>query len=270
MNLPVEVRIRQLELNMERWRWLPRQMGDLHILVDIAGFQLRLIEKNRVVMASPVIVGQPNWQTEVFNSKIKSFVLNPCWVIPESITIGEMVPLIRENLRFLAENKIEVEKGPEHTHNNNIDPMTVDWKQVGSGKPDFILVQKKGGTNPMGVIKFIVSDDRSIYIHDTPQKELFKNEMRLFSHGCVRMKDPLKLAAYLAGSNDLASAEWEITEKIMSDEEATVPLKNPVPVYFAYLTAAVDEEGTLYFRPDVYGHDIPLYRAMLANNLFTD
>lgn len=269
LNVPVEVRIRQLEMNLERWRWLPRELGYRHVLVDIPAMELRLFVGGQAVMKSPVIVGQPSSKTPVFTASITSFVTNPFWVVPDSITFQELAPRIKEDPSFLTKNEIRVEDGKERS-NIVRDPLSINWDKIDRENPGFVLVQRSGGSNPMGNLKFVIPGNRAIYIHDTPDKDLFNEKTRLFSHGCVRLKEPVKLAAYLQGNSDPLSAETELTASLATGQEMTHPLDPPVPVHFVYFTAAVDDDGVVSFRPDIYGYDRALYKLMLDRLAFTE
>lgn len=203
LNMPVEGRIRQIELNLERWRWLPRDFGMRHIFVDIAGFEMEVVEDLKRVMKSPIIVGQPDpdSRTPAFSANMTYLVLNPSWCMPTSIMRREMLPKIRKNPDFLKEANIKVTRSCG-LGQKEIDPETIDWSNVDEKRLNFRLVQLYGPANPLGRVKFIFPNKYAVYIHDTPQRELFDVPIRSFSHGCIRTQKPFELAEYLLRPNE--------------------------------------------------------------------
>ena len=237
LNVPLAKRIRQIELNLERWRWLPAGLGARHALINIPQFQLSVVEAERIVMTMRVVVGKDfTHRTPVFSSEIKEVVFSPDWDVPESIAAKEMWPKQRRDPMFFAREHIEI---------------------LASGR----LRQKPGPWNALGLLKFNLPNPYAVYLHDTPARELFGRSVRTFSHGCIRIEKPVNLAAYLLRE----SARWTV-ERIVTESqkgvEHTVAVPNPLPVHVLYWTAFVDEAGELHFAPDVYDRDNVLDRAM--------
>lgn len=257
LNVPVEERVRQLELGMERWRWLPRDLGHRHVRVNIAGFEAEVVEGDSTVFATRVMVGQRYRRTPVFSDRISYLVLNPTWTIPPNILEVDKLPLIREDPDYLSRNRIRV-LAPD---GREVDPGTVDWRAV-TGKTSYRLRMDPGPENPLGQVKFMFPNPYFVYLHDTPGRDLFDKGDRAFSSGCIRVERPLDLAALL-----LRDAGWDrarIERAIRQPGEQTVPLPKPVPVHILYWTAWVEPDGAVQFRSDVYDRDAALDAALRA------
>ncbi|HEX3036352.1 MAG TPA: L,D-transpeptidase family protein [Thermodesulfobacteriota bacterium] len=260
LNVPVEERIHQLELNMERRRWLPHDLGHRYILVNIADFELYVIEDNQTLMTMRVIVGKPFWNTPVVSAKMSYLILNPYWDIPRSIFIEEILPKIRKDPEYLSKNNMEVLQswGKEV---KKINPKTINWANVAKGKFNYRLRQRPGPLNPLGQIKFIFPNQFHVYLHDTTSQNLFRSARRDFSHGCIRIEKPIDLAEYVLGGNP----EWtraKISAIIDQRVTQTVVLPESIPVYLLYFTAWVDKDGAVQFRDDIYGRDKALDEAL--------
>lgn len=249
MNIPVEKRIRQVIINMERWRWIPQSFGSDYLLVNIPAYYLRVYTAGKEAMGMNVIVGKEMHSTPIFNDLMEHVVISPYWNIPPGILKNEIVPIVQRNPGYLASSNMEV-----ITNDGNVvDPSSVDWSQAGSGNFPYIVRRKPGPKNDLGRVKFIFPNSRNIYLHDTPATELFSASKRDFSHGCVRVEKPIELAEYL-----LRDTGWN-REKILSQvekrEERYVPLKKKLPVYLVYFTASADDNGRVRFYNDIYDHD---------------
>ncbi len=260
LNIPVEERVRQIELNMERWRWVPHDMGNRYILVNIPDFSMNIVENSEIAVDMRIIVGKDYTATPVFSGTLKYLKLNPYWNIPQKIVVEEILPKIRTDPEYLAKQNIKVfqswrKDAPE------IDPETIDWNGVTEKGFSFKLRQEPGPLNPLGRMKFIFPNKFAVYLHDTPARGLFNNAARGFSHGCIRVEKPLDLAAYLLREDTRRTRET-ITEKIENGVQEAIPLREPIPVHILYWTAWVDNEGTVQFRNDIYARDIPLDMAL--------
>jgi murein L,D-transpeptidase YcbB/YkuD len=257
MNVPVDQRIRQLELNLERWRWLPRELGERHILVNIPEMRLEVRERNRVPLTMRVVVGKQDTQTPIFNDMMTHLVFSPYWNVPDSIAQGETLPSLMNDPDFLERNNMEI----VDASGNTVDPSTADL----SDPTKYRFRQRPGKDNSLGLVKFMFPNQFSVYLHDTPADSLFARASRSFSHGCVRVEDPVKLAEYVLGDQP----EWtreKIAEAMHAGEERTVKLRKAIPVYLGYWTANVSPDGLVQFRNDVYGID-GRQTAMLAARL---
>lgn len=260
LQVPLERRIEQLRLNLERWRWLPHRQSSRYLLVRIADYQLDIIEDGAVVDNMRVIVGKPFWRTPIFSSWITQLVLNPRWHVPASIAEAEILPLARSNPGYLERNRILVHRVVGDSL-QLVSSREVDWQHEGVGSVRF--TQLPGERNPLGRLKFHFDNPYGVFLHDTPSVELFAAERREFSHGCIRVERSLELAAYaLAGESKVGELEgWA-----ESDRTRLLKLATPLPIYVMTWTAWVDEEGVLQFRDDQYGADARL-RSRLASRL---
>lgn len=257
MNLPVDARIRQIELNLERWRWLPRDLGDRYVIVNIPEMRLNVWEHDSVPLSMRVVVGTKETQTPIFTEEMTYLVFSPYWNVPDSIAQGETLPAMIQDPEFLARNNMEIIDASGQT----VDPASADF----SDPAKYRFRQRPGGQNSLGLVKFMFPNQFNVYLHDTPAASLFTRANRSFSHGCVRVEDPVALAQYVLRDQP----EWT-TEKISaamrSGEEHQVKLKSPIPVYLGYWTVSVDSGGVVQFRDDVYGIDRQL-AAKVQNRL---
>lgn len=233
LNAPVESRIQQMLINLERIRWSPLMPEGKLILVNIPEYKLHVFEAKKEVLNMGIVVGKAANKTVIFSNTLKNIVFSPYWNIPPSIVRAEVLPAMRKNRNYLAQKNME--------HYGFSD-----------GLP--LIRQKPGNTNSLGRVKFLFPNSYNIYLHDTPAKSLFSEDKRAFSHGCIRLAKPKTLAEYLLADRP----EWT-TEKIdkamNSKKEVWVTMKTPVPVIIAYFTSWVDKNGLINFREDIYGHD---------------
>ena len=260
LNTPIQHRVRQIELNMERWRWIPRDLGNRYLIVNIADALLWVTENRQRIMEMRVIVGRPYRQTPVFSSKMIYMVINPYWNIPTSLVLKDILPKIQKNDNYIAQQGIKVFKdwskgAPE------IDPETVDWKKFKRQNFTYKLRQDPGLRNALGRIKFIFPNKFAVYLHDTPKRSDFKETHRNFSSGCIRTEKPVDLARYLLQDDHQWSRD-KLLEIIETGETQVIELQRPITVHLQYWTAWVDEYGRLNFRDDIYDRDRPLDQAL--------
>jgi len=253
MNVSLDQRVEQLELNLDRIRWLPRDMGERAVLVNVAGFELRVLENNSPVMKMGVVVGRPSWRTAVFSDTIEHLIVNPYWHVPESIEAEEMLPRVREDPAYLSENRISVVPADDN-YGDPVNAGSIDWGSVSSETMPYDFRQEPGPENSLGQIKFMFPNQHNIYLHDTPADELFQENFRAFSHGCIRVERPWDLARYILRTASDRSAD-ELATLRSSRERTRLELSDPMPVYVAYLTSWVDEDGTISFHQDLYDRD---------------
>ena len=262
LNVPVEHRIEQIILNMERWRWMPDDLGRRYIQVNMAGFGLEVIEDGWPVMAMRVVVGRPYRRTPVFSARMTYMVINPTWNVPASIAKRDYLPKLRRNPGRVAEHQIRVFDS-WNGRTREVDPRKIDWSRVSASRFPYMLRQDPGHQNALGRIKFMLPNPFSIYLHDTPSVQLFEREVRTFSSGCIRLQEPFALADYLMKD----STQWSSTriqEEIVSGRTTNVGLPAAIPVHFTYSTAWVDAEGELHFHGDIYGRDALLRKALFG------
>ncbi len=260
LNVPVEDRIRQIELNMERWRWLPQDLGKRHILVNIANFELEVFEEDQRVMVIRVVVGKGYRRTPVFSDKMTYVVMCPYWHIPQNIAVQDKLPLIQKNPNYLVQQRMKVFEG-WGSDAREVDPKTIDWSRVTEKNFTFRLRQDPGPWNALGRVKFMFPNKFNVYLHDTPSQELFSKTTRAFSSGCIRLERPIDLAEYVLRGN-LNWGRERILAAIGKNVEQTVPLPEPIPVHVLYWTAWVGEDRAVHFRSDIYGRDNLLDKAL--------
>ena len=246
-------RIALLTANLERWRWMPRDLGDFHVTVNIPEYRLRVLDAGEVTHTTRVIVGTRANPTPVFSDEIDHIIVNPYWNVPVSIVANEMMTdILIDPEGFFARNRYELlarvegRRGMIRVHPEMVDWWTIDPKSV-------LVRQLPGRGNALGRIKFMFPNRHAVYLHDTPTKNLFEQEMRAFSHGCVRVHNPMLFAdALLANDPDLNAARLE---RMFGSEERRVDLASSIPVHLTYFTAIVRDDGSLETFPDVYGYD---------------
>lgn len=260
LNVPVEQRVEQLELNLERWRWLPEDLGRRHIIVNIAAFELDVVEEDAVMLTMRVVVGRLYNRTPVLSDTMRYLVLNPYWHVPRNITAGELLRKIREDSSYLERNTLRVfpDSGPD---TREVDPSTVDWQAVTPDSLPFRLRQDPGPLNSLGRVKFMFLNKYNVYLHDTPSRPLFEESQRDFSHGCIRIEQPIELAVYLLQRNPRWTRD-ALLEALGDAVDRTVPLPEPIPIHLLYWTAWADVDGTIQFRQDINDRDAALLKAL--------
>lgn len=241
INQPIRQRIRQILINMERIRWVPAQPATDYLLVNIPEFRLHVYENSQLAFSMNVVVGSTAHNTVIFSGRLNQIVFSPYWNVPPSILKNEILPGIRRNPNYLTRHNME--------WNGNA------------------VRQKPGPNNSLGLVKFLFPNSYNIYLHDTPSKSLFGESRRAFSHGCIRLSEPKKLAEFLL-RRDSSWTEEKITAAMNSGVEKYVRLRGDaeVPVFIGYFTAWVDKEGRLNFRDDVYGHDKKMDRRLFSKD----
>jgi len=248
---PGSARARQIIVNMERWRWLPVELGKRHVLVNQASFEMRLYEKGKVSDRRRVVVGKPYHKTPMFSHAISYAEFNPTWTVPLSIAKNEMLPKIKKDPGYLTRNNYKLHTSWK-ADAPAMNPEQVDWSGVRPSNFNYRIVQQPGDNNALGQVKFLFPNKFNVYLHDTQSKNLFKKSERAFSHGCIRVDKPLEFAEKLFGTRALSQRK---IQSILSDPRTQrVNLKKPVPVHLAYFTVWV-EGGTPSFHKDIYGRD---------------
>ncbi|MGI9236845.1 MAG: L,D-transpeptidase family protein [Woeseiaceae bacterium] len=258
LNVPVETRIDQLRINLERARWVMGGIKDDFIVVNVAGFRAYLVSDRKVTWETRVQVGRPYHQTPVFRDEITYVVMNPTWTVPYSIASKEMLPRIQNDPDYFKSRTFDV----RNRAGENVDPEKIDWSQLSRGNLPYTFVQRPGPRNALGRIKFIFPNKYAVYLHDTPSKSLFGRSERAFSHGCIRTQNPFDLAEIL-----LKPKGWDrsrIDAQIESLESKTVHLAEPLPVLLLYWTADVGPNGERHFYKDVYERDEKVFAALQA------
>jgi murein L,D-transpeptidase YcbB/YkuD len=267
MNVPLETRIRQIALNMDRLRWLSYDMGKNYIFVNVADFSLEVVEDEQPVISMRIIAGKDEQRSCVLSAKMTYVELNPFWRVPDSIAAEEILPQIKKDPGYLAQKTIKVFKDWSENA-KEIDPMLVNWSRVKASNLGYKFRQEPGPLNPLGRIKFIFPNECEIYLHDTPTRHLFGRTRRDFSHGCIRVEKPVELATYLLRKKE-SWIQKKILAEIKKGKRQVVMLPEPVKVHIFYGTVWVDREGVLQFRNDIYHadeipYDLPLKRGRVT------
>jgi murein L,D-transpeptidase YcbB/YkuD len=231
LHKPISIYINQMLANLERMRWLPATLESSFLLVNIPEYKLHIVADGKQLWATNVVVGKAAKRTTIFRDNVSEIILNPYWNVPESITRNEIVPHIDRNSAYLRNHNMEI-----------------------VSKHPFTVRQKPGPDNSLGKMKFLFPNNYNIYLHDTPAKDLFDATKRAFSHGCIRVENPLRLAQYLL-KNDTAMTLERINIILTTNEQYAIPVKPTMPVYIVYYTAWIDDTGQLNFRNDIYGLD---------------
>lgn len=262
MNVPVEQRIRQLEVNLERRRWLAREPGGFYVFVNLADQELKVVKDEKTVHTARVVIGKTYHKTPVFTEDMTYLVINPYWNVPSSIANREYLPKLKQDAGYLQRQGIRVldRSGKE------VNPFSVNW--AGMSRIPYRLRQDTGEKNALGRVKFMFPNKYNVYIHDTPAKSLFEKDLRVFSHGCVRVENPLDLAVVIL--EDEGWSRDRIGEQVNSGKRRIVKLKQKIPVYVTYITAFANKDGTIHFRRDVYGRDETLAEQLLTGGRFAE
>lgn len=261
LSVPVEQRIAQILLNLERWRWLPRSLGARYVWVNTADFSLSLHENDRVSGTMRVIVGREERETPAFSEPMTHLVVNPSWSVPNKIAVEDLLPKQLHDPGYVARKRIRV-LSSWSANAVELDPYMVDWSAYRNVKYlPFKFEQASGPDNSLGRVKFLMPNPYSVYLHDTPSRNLFSRTTRAFSSGCIRVEDPVSLAQFALG------ADWagrSVEDMIAAGKTQYVRLPEPLPVYLVYLTGWRDDEGRAQFRDDIYELDRRLALALEA------
>lgn len=241
--------------NMERWRWMPSDLGDFTVFVNIPEFRLSILRNGQEEYTTRVVVGTTKNQTPVFSDSIRHVVVNPYWNVPSSIIRGEIAPAVLRNPGYTDSHNMDL------LYNGTpVSPWQVDWTQVSPSNFPFRVRQRPGAGNALGQIKFLFPNKHDVYLHDTPSKSLFARSYRAFSHGCVRVQNPMEFAdALMANEPNISRASLE---SMFGPSERWVNPQKQIPVHLAYFTLRVDEDGAIRSYGDLYGHNEKLIAAM--------
>ena len=260
LNTPVEARIDQMLLNMERRRWMPDDLGERYIFVNLADFVLKVVDGPKTIYDSRVVVGKPYHRTPVFSKDMTYVVINPFWHVPPSIARNEILPAVQKNPNYLREKNFTVFSSWSGNA-STLDPSKINWNSISKSSLKYKFRQGSGDGNALGRIKFMFPNQFNVYLHDTPAKSLFARAVRSFSHGCIRVEDPPGLAEVVLKTENGWSLD-KIKGAIASNDRQTVNLSRPLPVHITYLTAWVNKDGSVHFRNDIYDRDKRLRTAL--------
>ncbi len=256
LNVPAAERVFEIVANMERWRWLPRAFEKRYVLINAADASLEVVDDGNVVLSSRVIVGRPRDPTPILRAVATGITVNPPWNVPQRIARNEILPKLKRHHNYLLSQNMILRNGPTG------DPygLNIDWRNVGRGAFRYRVQQLPGPKNALGTIKLELPNRFDVYLHDTPAKSVFDRDKRDVSHGCVRVQQILPLASY-ALTGDAASVSL-LTSAVAMGTTGHFSLSEPLPIYFLYWTVFVDSDGSVEFRPDIYGRDRRLIEAL--------
>lgn len=261
-NVPPARRVEQILVTMERWRWMPHELGTSYVLVNIPDYRLTAVEHGRVVLTMNVVLGLPTWQTPVFSSAITEVLFNSPWMAPEDIVEKELINYMKADSNYLPSNMMSLWKKAGDSL-VRIDHRSIHWPEMTPEKIDFHLRQEGGPQNIMGQVKFLTPNSFNVYLHDTPYRDDFAKLVRMYSHGCIRLEKPFDFAEHVLTQ----IPEWtraRIDTVIARRTEHTVRLKNELPVHVVYATVWQEKDGSVQFRPDCYGLDRKLADVLAA------
>jgi murein L,D-transpeptidase YcbB/YkuD len=250
LNVPVEARVDQIRVNLERARWILQDLGEDFAAANIAAFEVHIVRDDTIAWTTRAQVGKTYRKTPLFRADLTYVVFNPTWTVPPTILAQDVLPAIQSDLGYLETKHMDV-----LTHDGRVvDPATVDWASYSGRDFPYIIRQRPGPWNALGQVKFIFPNPNFVFIHDTPSTSLFDRSVRTFSSGCVRIEDPLDFAVQVLGS----SGQWDdqtVADAVASQETQTVHLAHPLPVLLLYWTAEGGRDGLIHFREDVYDRD---------------
>lgn len=256
LNTPLSHRIQQLHVALESWRWMPNNFSDFFVFVNIPAYQLDVYKKGVIDLTKKVMVGKPIFKTVVFNNYIRYLELNPYWNVPFSISTNEILPKLKRNLSYLNRQDMKVFAGGKE-----INPYSVNWSNISKRNFKYSIRQEPSAKNALGTVKFMFPNKYNIYLHDTPSKSLFVKAERAYSHGCIRLDNPVQFAEYLLQDNPKWDAN-KIQSVLDGKKNTRVSLDKKVPVYITYFTAWVDSDGVTHFQKDVYDKDKVVIEAL--------
>ncbi len=246
LNGTTDPKLPTLLANMEQWRWMPAQLGETYVNVNIPEFQMRLIQNGVVRHSERVVIGKLQTSTPIFSNELQTVVFQPKWGVPDSIKINELLPRLQAGRGLKSGLRMAL-------NGRDVDPWSVDWSRTDITR--YHVYQPSGDDNALGIVKFLFPNKHAVYMHDTPSKGLFNATTRTFSHGCIRVRNPVRLAELVLGKDKGWSGDT--VRELATDGPADngVKLDSKIPVHITYFTASVDETGRVETFADVYGHE---------------
>ncbi len=248
--------VRRLIANMEMWRWMPTDLGATHLIVNVPEFQFRLIRNGQVIHTERVITGKPETQTPIFSDMMETVVFKPTWNVPDSIKVKELLPALSRNPSALARQGLRVAY-----NGKEVDPTTINWATTDIRA--LHVFQPPGEANALGVVKFLFPNKHAVYLHDTPTKALFNSTRRTFSHGCIRVRNPIRLAEVLM-ENDRGWSPTQVRTQLQpgAPDANDTQLTKKFPVHIAYFTAWANDAGEMQYFSDVYGYETNIHLGL--------
>ncbi len=268
-----ENKIERILINMERWRWLPDDMGEFYVWDNVPEALTRVVKDGKIIHTDKIIVGQPSWPTPIFSADMKTVVFHPSWGVPEGIKRKELLPLLRKSSGpgffglfgggYSSQAVLDAYQLKVYSNGRQIDPNQVDWANANIGAYSF--QQPPGPKNPLGNVKFMFPNKHDVYMHDTPEHDLFSRSFRALSHGCMRVQDPRRFAEIILGEDKGWSPDK--VRGMFGSYSADVALDKHIPVHVTYMTARVDDNGKLLTFADFYGLDGRTAAALTGRNV---
>jgi len=262
LNLSLQDHIRQIEINMERWRLEPNKFADRFVWVNIPSYKMKVMEEDTLVMESRIVAGDPKTPTPLLNSTINFFLIYPYWHVPHSIATKEMLPKIQRDTSYLRKNRYEV----LDRNNNVIDPATISWKKYSKNNLPYRFRQREGSDNSLGVMKFNFNNKHGVYLHDTNAKRYFSKDVRALSHGCMRLEKYMDLANYLIRDDSLKYKPDSLIAYLDKKERKQINLRKPLKIYVKYYTCEADSAGNIMFYTDIYRKDEHMKNVLYKND----
>jgi L,D-transpeptidase YcbB len=261
-SVEVHRKIQRIEINLERWRQEKEMADSIYVWVNVPAYMFYLLERGNVVIESRVIVGAYDTPTPVFSSKIECFTIFPYWYVPRKITVNEYLPIIKKDSSFITRNNFDV-----LDHSGKIQNLSsIEWKKYNKNNFPFILRQREGTENSLGIVKFIFDNPYAVFLHDTNAKRLFKNKKRALSHGCIRLEKAYEFSHYLIGGNRTKLSPKTLDKYMGEKKRVTISLSHPVPIHIRYLTCDV-KNNELVFFDDVYKKDDSLINSLYRQDV---
>lgn len=263
LNLSIEEEIQAIALSLERWRWMPRDLGEKHIFINIPDYHVEVHDGEKTILSMTAVVGAVEHQTPTFSRDMSYMEFNPTWTVPASIANRELVPKERRNPGYLVSRQFDYLKR-EGKKLVVVPPEQITTADLNTAPFPYVLRQRGGPINALGRMKFMMPNPYAIYLHDTQAKRHFTLNDRAYSHGCIRLKEPEVLARLLMKQDGYS--ENTIRKTLQGTETKRVRLRSPIPTHMTYMTTWIDESGELQRRSDIYRHDAALLEALEANN----
>jgi murein L,D-transpeptidase YcbB/YkuD len=257
LNVPVEARIDQIRANLERTRWVMHDLPDTFIMVDIAGFNVRLFRDREIIWETRAVVGQPYRMSPIFRSTLTYLDLNPTWTVPPVVLKEDLLPELRKDPTYLEQKDMQV----IDYQGDPVEIESIEWTRYSADNFPWLIRQQPGPKNALGRIKFMFPNPHSVYLHDTPSKSLFNEPERAFSSGCIRIEHPFELAELLLEGN----VGWDrgsLIQAVDSLDTRSISLAEPITIILMYWTVAVDENGAVSFNRDIYQRDPPIIQGL--------
>jgi murein L,D-transpeptidase YcbB/YkuD len=261
--------MQKILLNMERWRWMPQNLGTLHVWLNVPEFMVYIVKNGKTIHSEKIVVGKPVYATPVFSADLKSIVFNPEWTVPSTIIREDLLPRLRGGGGFFGGNSSILKKHKLYVKYNGkrVDPGSIDWNRVNMAAVSFH--QDPGPTNVLGKVKFLYPNRHSVYMHDTIKRELLNRQVRAEGHHCPRVSNPGKVAAVIL-AEDRGMPESEIEKLLAKGHNSAVTINGRVPVHTTYFTGKIDDDGKLVSFADIYGMDGPAAAAVFGKQMKTE